>query len=197
MAYRLAGRSTEFCSCSTPCPCAFGQAPDNEHCTGMIYMEVEEGDVEGTSVAGTKLVFADFFGPGPWMSGGLTAAVVLDANASGEQRAALTRVLSGELGGDATAIGGLVSEMRGFFEAPFEGTSSDEEVSFSAGEYAEGTGAVLKNVEGDAPIRVSNPAYILPDVTAGKATKVRINVAGIEYDGPGTGMWTGPFELRG
>lgn len=48
MSYRLAGRSTDFCSCNTPCPCAFGQEPtggtcESLFCVGSFSKEVESG----------------------------------------------------------------------------------------------------------------------------------------------------------
>ncbi len=44
---------------------------------------------------------------------------------------------------------------------------------------------------------MTNAHYPLPTVTAGKSTKVRANVPGVEYDLDGSGFWTGPFELKG
>lgn len=62
---------------------------------------------------------------------------------------------------------------------------------------AEGAGTTLRNVDGSAEIELSNACYPLPNVKAGKASKVSIHAGGLDWDHDGSGMWTGPFELRG
>jgi hypothetical protein len=197
MTYRLTGRATEFCSCSSPCPCAFGQEPDNGRCHGLFYLEVQEGEQDGVSLTGTKAVLADTFAPGPWTAGGFVGSIILDSNAGEEQRAALRRILTGEAGGDAAGVAALFADLKGVVEAPFDGESSEEQVSLRVGDLIEAAGTVLKNADGSAAIEISNAHYPLPNLVAGKASTVKINVEGVSYDGPGSGMWTGPFELNG
>jgi hypothetical protein len=196
MPYRLAGRSTEFCSCNTPCPCAFGQEPTGGTCRGIFCFEIKEGDLDGLDLSGTKAVFAATF-DGPWTGGNFTAALILDENASQEQRDALTRIYSGELGGDAANLAQLVGEMKGVFTAPIDYTASNGGVAFTAGEIAAGEGETLKGMDGTAEIQVTNAHYPLPTVTAGRSTVVKVNVPGLEYEFDGSGFWTGPFELKG
>jgi hypothetical protein len=196
MPYRLAGRSTEFCSCNTPCPCAFGQEPTGGTCRGIFCFEIKEGDLDGLDLSGTRAVFAATF-DGPWTGGNFTAALILDENASQEQRDALTRIYSGELGGDAANLAQLVGEMKGIFTAPFDYTASNGGVAFTAGEIAAGEGETLKGLDGTAEIQVTNAHYPLPSVTAGRSTVVKVNVPGLEYEFDGSGFWTGPFELKG
>src|ERR1700676_1027269 len=88
MTYRLAGYNTEFCSCSTPCPCAFGQTPTGGKCAGIFAFDFEEGNVDGVDVSGTRAILAATFS-GPWTGGNFTAALILDSNATEEQRNAL------------------------------------------------------------------------------------------------------------
>jgi hypothetical protein len=197
MAYSLSGRATEFCSCSTPCPCAFNQEPDNGRCQGIIFMDFDQGELDGVSLAGTKAVLASSFGPRAWTAGNLTAALIVDSNASQEQRDALSRILAGQEGGDAAGIAALISDFKGVLEAPIEGSSSEDKVSFKAGDLAEGSGSALRTLDGSEPIRIPNPAYLMTNIIAGRADKVRIGVSGLEYDGPGTGFWTGPVTLNG
>jgi hypothetical protein len=112
MAYRLAGRSVEFCSCQAPCPGAFGQEASWGHCEGLIAFSIEEGAVSGVDVAGTKAIMAGRF-DGAWSSGNYTAALILDRRDNEYQRDALKQVFSGELGGDAAHLAGLIGDMRG------------------------------------------------------------------------------------
>jgi hypothetical protein len=196
MSYRLAGRSTEFCSCNTPCPCAFGQEPTGGTCRGIFCFEIKEGELDGLSLAETTVILLSMF-QGPWTGGNFTAALVLDENASQEQRDALVKIYSGELGGDAANLAGLVGDMKGVFTAPIEYTAHNGDVSFKAGDVAQGAGTTLKSLDGSADIQVINAHYPLTTVSAGKSTKVKAAVAGLEYDLDGSGYWTGPFELKG
>jgi len=197
MAYRLAGQNTEFCSCDVPCPCAFGQIPTGGRCRGLFCFAVKEGQLDGLSLAGTTFILATDFANQVWTAGNLTAALILDANASQQQRDALTRILTGQLGGDAANLTALVGDMKGVFVAPIDYRVSDGQISVRAGDMAEGAGATLKNVDGSAEIEVKNAHYPIPNITAGKSTKVKVKVPGLEWDLNGSGMWTGPFELRG
>jgi hypothetical protein len=196
MAYRLSGHSTELCSCDTPCPCAFGQTPSGGRCEGIFAFDVEQGEVDGVSVAGTKAILAAAFN-GPWTGGNFTAALILDANASEQQRDALTRVLSGQLGGDAANLAALIGDMKGVFTAPIDIRYTNGQISVRAGELAEGSGALLKGLDASTNIEITNAHYPLPRVTAGKASKTKVKLSGLEYEHDGSGMWTGPFELKG
>jgi len=196
MAYRIAGQSTELCSCDTPCPCAFGQEPSGGRCEGIFAFDIQEGQLDGVSLAGTKAIFAATFN-GPWTGGNFTAALILDANASEQQRDALTRIYSGQLGGDAANLAGLVGEMKGVFTAPIDIRYSGEDIMVRAGDLAEGAGTVLKGLDGVDNIELTNAHYPLPRITAGKSTKSKVKVSGLEYEHDGSGMWTGPFELKG
>jgi hypothetical protein len=62
---------------------------------------------------------------------------------------------------------------------------------------ASGAGSTLKSADGSAEIQVTNANYPLPEVTAGRATNVKVNVPGLEYEHDGSGFWTGSFELNG
>jgi hypothetical protein len=110
----------------------------------------------------------------------LHGALVLDENASEEQRAALATIYGGELGDDAANLAALIGDMKGAFTAPIEYSATAGEVSFKAGDTAEGAGGTLKNVDGTAEIQVTNAHYPLPTVTAGRSTKVKANVPGVE-----------------
>ena len=196
MAYRLAGNNTEFCSCDVPCPCAFAQIPTGGRCQGLFCFDVQEGYLDGLSLAGTKFILALMFANQAWTAGNLTAALILDANASQDQRDGLTRILTGQLGGDAANLAGLIGDMKGVVTAPIEYRASDGQISVRAGDVAEGAGATLKNADG-SEIEVRNAHYPIPNIKAGKSTKVKVKVPGLEYDLQGSGMWTGPFVLAG
>lgn len=198
MRYRIAGRTTDLCSCQTPCPCAFGQTPTGGTCAGMFCFDIQEGEYENVSLAGTRAIFANTFSGGPWMDGNFTAALILDANSTDEQREALTTIFSGKAGGDAANMAALVGDMKGVFVAPIAyKMTTNGEITVRAGDLADAGGQTLRGVDGTSEITVTNPLYPLPTVIAGKSTHSRVSVPGLEFDNHGSGMWTGPFELKG
>jgi len=196
MAYHISGRSTELCSCSAPCPCAFGQEPTSGTCHGLFCIDIQDGQCDGVNLAGTKAILAAMFS-GPWTGGNFTAAMILDQHSTEEQRDALTRIFSGQEGGDAAQLAGLIGDLKGVFVAPIDLKEADGHIRVLAGDMAEGAGDVLRGLDGQAEIQVLNAAYPLPTVTAGKATRSRVRVPGLEFDSDGSGMWTGPFEMQG
>jgi hypothetical protein len=198
MRYRIAGRTTDLCSCQTPCPCAFGQTPTRGTCAGMFCFDIQEGEYENVSLARTRAIFANTFSGGPWMDGNFTAALILDANSTDEQREALTTIFSGKAGGDAANMAALVGDMKGVFVAPIAyKMTTNGEITVRAGDLADAGGQTLRGMDGTSEITVTNPLYPLPTVIAGKSTHSRVSVPGLEFDNHGSGMWTGPFELKG
>ena len=195
MAYRIAGRATELCSCNAPCPCAFGQAPTGGRCQALMVFDVQEGNADGVSLAGTKAVLAAEF-PGVWSKGNWTGALILDSKASQQQRDALQSILTGQMKGDAGQLAALIGNFKGVATAPISISFAAGKISVKAGDLVEGAGETLKNAAG-AEIEIRNANYPLPNVTAGKSSKAKANAHGIRFDVSGSGMWTGPFELKG
>jgi hypothetical protein len=196
MSYRLAGRSVEFCSCHAPCPCVFGQEASWGKCEGLIAFSVEAGEVAGVDVAGTKAIVAGRF-DGVWTSGNYTAALILDRRDSQEQRDALQQVLTGELGGDAAHLAGLIGDLRGAFLADIEYQLDGPELTVSAGDVAEASGTTMVGPDGTTPVQVAGVHHPPTTVTAGTSTRSKVNVEGLAFDNPGYGLYSGPFELKG
>ncbi len=109
MAWRVSGQMVEFCSCKMMCPCWFGPGtePDQGWCAGAILYDVEQGQVDGINVGGTKVVFAAEW-PGNFFAGNGKARLYLDANASADQRRELEAVFSGQKGGLFEGLMGAV-----------------------------------------------------------------------------------------
>jgi len=86
------------CNCDWGCPCNFNARPSRGYCEGgWIWMferaHVDDVQLDGLGVA----VFSKW--PGAIHEGGGRAACYLDDRADAAQRAALERVVRGELGG--------------------------------------------------------------------------------------------------
>jgi hypothetical protein len=105
MSWRVQGSYFESCNCDPICPCRridgeSGGRSTHGICTGVLTWLVEEGVVEGVDVAGQPVALAlrysDDEEGSPW-----TWILYLDWGATDDQRAALERVFTGGLGGDA------------------------------------------------------------------------------------------------
>src|SRR4051812_41655377 len=98
MAMQLSGDVLIACNCDFGCPCNFNALPSKGFCQGGWIWMIDQGRVDDVSVAGlATAVFAVW--PGAIHEGGGRATCYVDARADQAQRAALTRVLRGELGG--------------------------------------------------------------------------------------------------
>lgn len=109
MAWQVSGQLIEFCSCKIMCPCWLGPTPEPDQgwCSGAIVYDIEQGQVEGINVGGTRAVFtADW--PGNFFGGNGTARLYLDARASADQQRQLEAVFSGKKGGLLEGLLGAV-----------------------------------------------------------------------------------------
>lgn len=197
MTYRITGHSTEFCSCHATCPCAFGLPPDRGRCTGVFSFHIESGQADGVDLADTYALLAASFGPEPWTAGGLVAALILDTNGSAAQRDALRNILTGKMGGDAAGLAGLIGDLKGIVEAPITYRHHEGHITVSAGDIIKAEGKTFRAANGEE-VWLKNAIYPVPDVRAGRSSKVMVNVAGLTYEPPDAeGFWTGPFDLKG
>jgi hypothetical protein len=105
MAWRITGTYFESCNCEAICPCrrvdgVSGGRSTYGVCMGALSWVIESGAVDGTDLSGQTVALAlryDDDEPGsPW-----TWILYLDARAADEQRVALERIFTGQLGGDA------------------------------------------------------------------------------------------------
>ena len=105
VSWRIRGSYFESCNCEAICPCrridgTTGGRSTYGVCTGVLTWLIADGAVGGVDVGGLPVAMAiryDDDEPGsPW-----TWILYLDERASDAQRAALTDVYTGRLGGDA------------------------------------------------------------------------------------------------
>jgi hypothetical protein len=96
--WRADGNVLIACNCDWGCPCNFNARPSRGHCEGGWIWSIERGHVEDVGVDGLGVaLFAKW--PGAIHEGGGQAVCYIDDRADAAQRAALTRMLRGELGG--------------------------------------------------------------------------------------------------
>jgi hypothetical protein len=196
MAWTLEGTYLESCSCDTICPCtwsAFTAAATHERCLAMLAFHVDRGDIEGVDVSG--LTFALVVDSPPVMAdGGWKLGVVLDGAANEYQAGALGRVLGGQLGGPPAMLGPLIGEMAGIEQAAAEWRQSDGELAVRFGDLIDVE--VKAQISGDLsdPVQLVNvfhPANTT--LTVSPATRSKVDVFGIRFDGTGTSGFHAPY----
>jgi len=159
----------------------------------MLAFHIERGDVEGVDVAG--LTFALVGDTPPVMSdGGWKLGVVMDGAATEQQAGALGRVLRGELGGTPAMLSPLIGEMAGIEQAPAEWHQSDGTFTVRFGDLIDVEVNTFRSGGLSEPVQLVNvfhPANTT--LTVSPATKSKVDVFGIRFDGTGTSGFTAPF----
>jgi hypothetical protein len=196
MAWTLEGTYFENCSCDTICPCTWSgltAKATKDRCKAMLAFHIDRGDVEGVDVGG--LTFALVVDSPPVMAdGGWKLGVVMDGDADEEQAGALGNVLGGALGGPPAMLGPLIGEMVGIEQAPAEWRHSGGTLAVRFGDLIDVE--VEEYLSGGLPepvrlVNVFHPAATT--LTVSPATKSKVDVLGISFDGTGTSGFTAPF----
>ena len=113
--WRLKGDYFENCNCDILCPCVLpvpGAPPTEGHCDVALAFHIDEGDFNGVSLGNLNFVVAAYT-PGIMGAGDWTTAFYVDDRASPEQRRAIERILSGDIGGPMARWMGLTSDFKG------------------------------------------------------------------------------------
>jgi hypothetical protein len=130
--WRVKGDFVDFCRCSIPCPCTFGQAPSDGECDGIIAWHVREGtygdvQLDGLNVAGVARFVGNIWDPDVTAAGGF----ILDEAAGEDQREALMAIFGGQAGGWPGLFAQNFSEILGVEVAPIELEIDDSLESWS------------------------------------------------------------------
>jgi hypothetical protein len=197
MSWNLKGSYVETCSCELMCPCnlSLDHGATYDFCRVTLVFNIREGEIEGTDIAGRKVVaIADT--PKVMTQGNWRLGVFVDDQATDEQFEKLVQVFGGQLGGPMAALAPLVGEMLGVERAAIEirddglrhsvrvGTAIDFEVE----------DIVPFGIETGQPVRFDGMFHpVGSNLTMAEARRSRINAFGIEYEGK-TGLSTSEFS---
>ena len=101
----------ENCNCRLVCPghVHFDQLCTFERCVGYWTMEFREGEFDGVSLAGQRTVIA-YDTPQRMIEGNWTQLLIIDPQASTDQRECLEAILNGTAGGPWSVLGRFVSK---------------------------------------------------------------------------------------
>jgi hypothetical protein len=197
MAWKLSGSYAETCSCELMCPCnlSFDHGATYDYCRATLAFDIHEGDIDGTDVAGRKVV-AIIDTPKVMTDGNWKLGVYVDEQASDEQMDKLVKVFGGQLGGPMAGLAPLVGEVVGVERARIEigGDGLSHSVRVGDAIDFEIEDIVPFGVETGEPVRFNgmfHPAG--SDLTMAEAKRSRISAFGIEYEGK-TGLSTAKFS---
>ena len=187
MSWSLRGNYVETCSCELMCPCnlSFDHGATYDFCRASLIFEIQEGDVDGTDIGGTK-VAAIIDTPKVMTEGNWRLGVFVDEDATDEQVQKLVQVFSGQLGGPMAALAPLVGEMLGPERARIEVDHDGVRHSVRVGDAIdfEIEDIVPFGVETGEPVRFQGGFHpVASDLTMAEATRSSINAFGIEYEG--------------
>lgn len=197
MAWSLKGTVLIACNCAYGCPCNYNARPTTGDCEGGWTWIFETGEVDGVRLDGLGVaVFADW--PAAIHEGGGVATAYIDERADDEQRATLTRIARGEVGGP-WAIFINTYELDGPHPTRFDVTLSEHTSRYEIGEVAKLQMEPIRNpVSGDE----SYPSVRLPQGLVFNegyyATSSTFTVKdGVSYDHSGKNTEYAPFSYAG
>ena len=196
MAWNLKGSYVETCSCELMCPCnlSFDHGATYDFCRVSLVFNIREGDIDGTDIAGRKVVMiADT--PKVMTEGNWRLGVFVDDKASDEQFEKLIQVFSGQLGGPMAGLAPLVGEILGAERAAIEIKEDGLRHSVKVADKIdfEIEDIVPFGIETGKPVRFDGMFHpVGSDLTMAEAKRSRIDAFGIKYEGK-TGLSKAEF----
>ena len=197
MAWNLTGSYAETCSCELMCPCnlTFTHGATYDYCRATLAFSIREGAVDGTVVAGRRVV-AIIDTPKVMTEGNWRLGMFVDDQASDEQFDKLVQVFGGQLGGPMAGLAPLVGEVVGVERAAIEIGDDGLLHRVRVGDVIdfEVEDIVPFGKEDGTPVRFDgmfHPAG--SNLTMAEAKRSRIDAFGIRYEGK-TGLSTSEFS---
>ncbi|NMO88422.1 DUF1326 domain-containing protein [Actinomycetospora sp. TBRC 11914] len=197
MSWNLRGSYVETCSCDLMCPCSLSldHGATYDFCRVTFAFDIHEGAVEGTDIAGCKVVIiADT--PKVMTEGNWRVGVFVGDEADDTQFDQLVRVFSGQLGGPMAGLAPLIGDVLGAERATIEIDHDGlrHGVRVSGGIDFEIEDIVPFGVDTGRPVKFDGMFHpVASDLTMAEAKHSRINAFGIEYEGR-TGLSTSDFS---
>jgi len=96
--WHIKGDWFDECTCNSPCPCTFAQAPTGNHCEVLWAYRITEGHWGGTPMAGLNIVLLSGFDGNLWADTKIDCGFFFDASANEVQRDALVKIFTGQAG---------------------------------------------------------------------------------------------------
>ena len=195
MAWKIKAKYYEACNCELGCPCNMSGFPSHGKCEGGWTWHVEHGSFAGAPLDGLNFsVYVNW--PAAIHEGNGEALILIDEKANAEQRSAIERLISGQVGGPWGILAWTWPTIHGPYSTPYHVTFDGIHTQVSCGEYLDVECGPIRNPVSGAE---AHPGVVLPEGIIFKqgdlGTTTRFRVAnGIEYDHSGKYMAAGPFN---
>lgn len=172
----LKGDWFDACSCNTPCPCSFAQAPTDNVCEGVMAYHIREGSYGDVSLDDLNAVLVNRFEGNAWLEDvPVKVGIFFDERANDAQRAALKAIFSGQAGGWMGVFAEIVDEILGLEFVPIEFEIEDD----------------LARWRAEIPEKVKASGEALTGPTTPAGTRVQLHNAPGSETGPGQIMTFG------
>lgn len=195
--WRLSGQVLVACNCDWGCPCNFNALPTAGKCEGGWTWHIEDGAFNDTSLGGLNFsVYVNW--PGAIHEGNGEALILVDERASDEQRGAIERLLTGEVGGPWGILAWTWPKKHGPHAVSYNVSFDSVNTRVKAGDHVEVECGPIRNPVTGAEV---HPGVVLPEGIIfkrgdlGTTTHFRVS-NGIEYDHTGKYMAAGPFNYQ-
>ena len=200
MAWKIDGTYFENCSCEAVCPCTWSslaRPATYDFCKFLMAVHIDAGDVEGTDVSDrTFAILVET--PKQMTDGNWKAGLFVDDAASPEQTDAITKVVTGQLGGPMAMVAPLIGEFLGVERAPIEFAENDGTHSIKIGSSIDVEVQDLRvpDLPGTTKLEnVMHPANTT--LTVAPATRSQIEGFGISFGTAGTSGFSAPVSWAG
>ena len=197
--WHLKGDYFENCNCEVLCPCVVPGPPTDPtegHCDVGFASHIQEGNFAGISLNNINFVVIAYT-PGNMGAGNWTTAVYIDENANGEQREALGRILSGEMGGPAQRWMPLTTDFKGTKYCPITYTAEGRTRSVSIPEIMDFSVEGIAAGRGNEPLRLENVGHpVSSTLTLARGTANTYTDHGMNWDNTGKNGHYSAFEWQ-
>jgi hypothetical protein len=201
--WSVSGEYMETCNCAFLCPCITSNLtarPTEGDCKAAIAMRIDKGEKDGVTLDGLSFIVL-MHAPGAMSDGNMTVGLIVDDQASDQQRDAITAIATGSAGGPMAALGPLVGRFAGIERRPIQFEADGMNRSVRAGDLVDQAceGIASAVATGEA-IGVDNTAHpVNSRLSLAKATRSSMHAFGIDWDDR-TGTRNGhfaPFSWEG
>jgi hypothetical protein len=198
--WSIKGELMLSCNCTVFCPCviSLGKHPPTEgYCQTWGGIRIDKGNFGTTDLSGIALGLMIEI-PGQMSRGNWSAGVFIDNGADVYQVKALTRIMSGSVGGSTHLLSILVGRFLGIWQEDVKYEVDGETRRFSIPKIIDGE---LVPIPGNGPGKqtvIENSQYwIGPKIIVAQAAKSRFRHQGRNWDFKGRSAEICPIDWKG
>jgi hypothetical protein len=95
ISWEIIGEEFGNCNCDYGCPCQFNALPTHGSCEAAVGMQIHKGHFGDVTLDGLRVAMV-FWWPGPVHEGQAKMQIIVDEQASDQQREAIIKIIHGE-----------------------------------------------------------------------------------------------------